>query len=178
MADMMNNTLLNPAGSPQANKPQDRIVDFESLRVSLASPDQIKDWSYGEVTKAETINYRTQRAEKSGLFAEEIFGPMKDWQCHCGKYKGYRYKGIVCDKCQVEITQSRVRRERLGHIDLAVPVSHIWFFKGAPSPLSLLLDMSPRNLSSIIYFSKYVVLEVDQEEKEAVLARLQEDMAR
>ncbi len=175
--NMMNNTLLNPVGSAQA-KTQDRIVDFESLRVSLASPDQIKEWSHGEVTKAETINYRTQRAEKSGLFAEEIFGPMKDWQCHCGKYKGYRYKGITCDKCQVEITQSRVRRERLGHIDLAVPVSHIWFFKGAPSPLSLLLDMSPRNLSSIIYFSKYVVLEVDAEEKEAVLARLEEDKAR
>ncbi len=167
------NNLLNP-NTPLA-KPQDRIVDFESLRVSLASPDQVKEWSFGEVTKAETINYRTQRAEKSGLFAEEIFGPMKDWQCHCGKYKGYRYKGIICDKCGVEITQSRVRRERLGHIDLAVPVSHIWFFKGAPSPLSLLLDMSPRNLSAIIYFSKYVVLEVDQEEKEAVLARLEED---
>ena len=167
------NNLLNP-NTPLA-KPQDRIVDFESLRVSLASPDQVKEWSFGEVTKAETINYRTQRAEKSGLFAEEIFGPMKDWQCHCGKYKGYRYKGIICDKCGVEITQSRVRRERLGHIDLAVPVSHIWFFKGAPSPLSWLLDMSPRNLSAIIYFSKYVVLEVDQEEKEAVLARLEED---
>ncbi len=160
---------------PKAPKPADRVVDFESLQISLASPEQIGQWSYGEVTKAETINYRTQRAEKSGLFAEEIFGPMKDWQCHCGKYKGYRYKGIVCDKCGVEITQSRVRRERLGHINLAVPVAHIWFFKGAPSPLSLLLDLSPRNLSAIIYFSKYVVLAVDAEAREQVLERLEVD---
>lgn len=154
---------------------QGQVVDFESLRISLAPPEQIKEWSHGEVQKAETINYRTQKAEKGGLFAEEIFGPMKDWQCHCGKYKGYRYKGIICDKCGVEVTQSRVRRERLGHINLAVPVSHIWFFKGAPSPLSLLLDISPRNLASLIYFSKYIVLEVDTDQKEEVLARLEED---
>lgn len=121
-------------------KGEDRILDFESLRVSLASPEQILEWSYGEVVKAETINYRTQKTEKGGLFAEEIFGPTRDWQCFCGKYKGYRYKGIVCDKCGTEITQSRVRRERLGHIELSVPVAHIWFFKGAPSALSLLLD--------------------------------------
>jgi DNA-directed RNA polymerase subunit beta' len=151
------------------------VVDFESLRVSLASPEQVREWSHGEVLKAETINYRTQKAEKGGLFAEEIFGPMKDWQCHCGKYKGYRYKGIVCDKCGVEITQSRVRRERLGHLNLSVPVAHIWFFKGAPSPLSLLLDISPRNLASIIYFSKYIVLEVDQAAKEATLEQLEGD---
>ncbi len=175
----------NSAGANMTNQPnstnelptsrQGSVVDFESLRVSLASPDQIRDWSHGEVLKAETINYRTQKAEKGGLFAEEIFGPMKDWQCHCGKYKGYRYKGIVCDKCGVEITQSRVRRERLGHLNLSVPVAHIWFFKGAPSPLSLLLDISPRNLASIIYFSKYVVLEVDQTEKEATLEQLEGD---
>lgn len=160
---------------PKIQKPAERVVDFESLRISLASPDQVQEWSHGEVLKAETINYRTQRAEKSGLFAEEIFGPMKDWQCHCGKYKGYRYKGIICDKCGVEITQSRVRRERLGHINLAVPVAHIWFFKGAPSPLSLLLDMSPRNLSAIIYFSKYVVLEADTQARDEVIERLELD---
>ncbi len=170
------NANQNPSEfMPKFLKPAERVVDFESLQISLASPDQIREWSHGEVTKAETINYRTQRAEKSGLFAEEIFGPMKDWQCHCGKYKGYRYKGIICDKCGVEITQSRVRRERLGHLDLAVPVAHIWFFKGAPSPLSLLLDMSPRNLSAIIYFSKYIVLDIDNDEKEQVLARLEQD---
>jgi DNA-directed RNA polymerase subunit beta' len=156
-------------------KPDERVVDFESLKVSLASPDQMKEWSFGEVTKAETINYRTQRAEKGGLFAEEIFGPTRDWQCFCGKYKGYRYKGIICDKCSTEITQSRVRRERLGHIDLSVPVVHIWFFKGAPSALSLLLDISPRNLSSIVYFSKYIVLEVEEEEKARIMEQLEVD---
>lgn len=172
----MENNPFNPqALSPDAAGKQGSVVDFESLRVSLASPDQVREWSHGEVIKAETINYRTQKAEKGGLFAEEIFGPMKDWQCHCGKYKGYRYKGIICDKCGVEITQSRVRRERLGHLSLSVPVAHIWFFKGAPSPLSLLLDISPRNLASIIYFSKYIVLEVDQERKEAVLEQLEGD---
>lgn len=156
-------------------KGEDRILDFESLRVSLASPEQILEWSYGEVVKAETINYRTQKTEKGGLFAEEIFGPTRDWQCFCGKYKGYRYKGIVCDKCGTEITQSRVRRERLGHIELSVPVAHIWFFKGAPSALSLLLDISPRNLSSIIYFSKYIVLAVDDDAKQQVLEQLEAD---
>jgi len=157
------------------HKSEERIIDFESLRVSLASPEQIREWSYGEVVKAETINYRTQKTEKGGLFAEEIFGPTRDWQCFCGKYKGYRYKGIVCDKCSTEITQSRVRRERLGHIELSVPVVHIWYFKGAPSALSLLLDISPRNLSSIIYFSKYIVLGVDDDEKQVILEQLESD---
>lgn len=167
------NNPLKP--TPEKKKNEERILDFESLRISLASADEIRDWSYGEVVKAETINYRTQKTEKGGLFAEEIFGPTRDYQCFCGKYKGYRYKGIVCDKCGTEITQSRVRRERLGHIDLAVPVVHIWFFKGAPSVLSLLLGISARNLSSIIYFSKFLVLEVDEEAKQEVLDQLAVD---
>ncbi len=149
-----------------------QIVDFSALEIRVASPDIIKSWSYGEVRKPETINYRSLRAEKDGLFDEKIFGPMKDYECYCGKYKRIRYKGIICDKCGVEVTQSRVRRERMGHITLATPISHIWFFKGAPSKLSLLLDISPRNLASIIYFSQYVVLEVDQDVKNELLERL------
>lgn len=165
----------NTLPTNNSTKKEERILDFESLRISLASSDEIREWSHGEVVKAETINYRTQKTEKGGLFAEEIFGPTKDWQCYCGKYKGYRYKGIVCDKCGTEITQSRVRRERLGHIDLAVPVIHIWYFKGAPSVLSLLLNISSRNLSSIIYFNKYIVLEVDKDEKQVTLDQLAVD---
>src|SRR5258708_3735299 len=151
------------------------VVDFSALKIQLASPDSIKNWSHGEVTKPETINYRTLRPEKGGLFAEEIFGPTKDWECFCGKYKRSRYKGIICDKCGVEVTQSRVRRERMGNITLATHVAHIWFFKGAPSKLSLLLDISPRNLSSIVYFSQYLVLEVDKDERAAILERLEAD---
>lgn len=153
------------------------VVDFSALKIQLASPDSIKQWSHGEVTKPETINYRTLRPEKGGLFAEEIFGPTKDWECFCGKYKRSRYKGIICDKCGVEVTQSRVRRERMAHITLACHVAHIWFFKGAPSKLSLLLDISPRNLSSIVYFSQYLVLAVDKEERSAILERLEVDCA-
>ena len=151
------------------------VVDFSALKIQLASPDSIRSWSHGEVTKPETINYRTLRPEKGGLFAEEIFGPTKDWECFCGKYKRSRYKGIICDKCGVEVTQSRVRRERMGHITLATHVAHIWFFKGAPSKLSLLLDISPRNLSSIVYFSQYLVLDVDKDERAAILERLETD---
>ncbi len=151
------------------------VVDFSALKIQLASPESIKTWSHGEVTKPETINYRTLRPEKGGLFAEEIFGPTKDWECFCGKYKRSRYKGIICDKCGVEVTQSRVRRERMGHITLATQVAHIWFFKGAPSKLSLLLDISPRNLSSIVYFSQYLVLDVDKDERTAILERLEAD---
>ncbi|PWU23301.1 DNA-directed RNA polymerase subunit beta' [Candidatus Cerribacteria bacterium 'Amazon FNV 2010 28 9'] len=151
------------------------VVDFSALKIQLASPDAIKTWSHGEVTKPETINYRTLRSEKGGLFAEEIFGPTKDWECYCGKYKRSRYKGIICDKCGVEVTQSRVRRERMGHITLACHVAHIWFFKGAPSKLSLLLDISPRNLSSIVYFSQYIVLDVNKEEKARILEQLDKD---
>lgn len=151
------------------------IVDFEALKVQLASPEVVESWSYGEVTKPETINYRTLKPEKGGLFAEEIFGPTKDWECYCGKYKRIRYRGIICDKCGVEVTQARVRRERMGHIKLATPVAHIWFFKGAPSKLSLLLDISPRNLSSIVYFSQYIVLEVNKDMKAEVLEKLEKD---
>ena len=141
------------------------IIDFSALGIRIASPDVIKSWSHGEVKKPETINYRSLRAEKDGLFDEKIFGPTKDYECFCGKYKRIRYKGIVCDKCGVEVTQSKVRRERMGHISLAASVAHIWYFKGAPSKLSLLLDISPRNINSIIYFSKYLVLAVDHDEK-------------
>ena len=143
------------------------IVDFSGLQIRLASPDDIKKWSHGLVTKPETINYRTQKPEKDGLFCERIFGPVKDWECYCGKYKRVRFKGIVCDKCGVEVTLSRVRRERMGHINLAAPVSHVWFFKGAPSKLSLLLDISPKALISVIYFSKFLIMSVDEEKREA-----------
>jgi DNA-directed RNA polymerase subunit beta' len=145
------------------------IIDFSGLEVRLAAPDDVKNWSYGEVTKPETINYRTLKPEKDGLFDERIFGPTKDWECYCGKYKRIRYRGIVCDKCGVEVTQSKVRRERMGHITLAAPVAHVWFFKGAPSKLSLLLDMSPRALESVIYFAQYMIIDVDDEKKKSVI---------
>src|SRR4030066_1074856 len=149
------------------------IYDFSALQLKLASGDIIKTWSRGEVTKPETINYRTLRPEKDGLFDERIFGPIKDWECYCGKYKRIRYRGIVCDKCGVEVTLSRVRRERMGHLDLATPVAHVWFFKGAPSKLSLLLDLSPKKLSSVIYFSRYLVLEVDEDKRTQVIENLE-----
>ncbi len=133
-------------------------INFESIKIGLASPDQIRSWSYGEVTKPETINYRTLKPEKDGLFCEVIFGPTKDWECHCGKYKRLKYKGKVCERCGVEITKSKVRRERMGHIELATPVSHIWYFKGIPSRMGLLLDITPRNLEKILYFATYVVI--------------------
>ena len=139
------------------------IVDFEGLRIKLASPQDILSWSYGEVTKPETINYRTLKPEKDGLFDERIFGPTKDWECYCGKYKRIRYRGIICDKCGVEVTQSKVRRERVGHIKLSAPVSHVWFFKGTPSKLSLILDITPKALENIIYFASYLVIDVDRE---------------
>jgi DNA-directed RNA polymerase subunit beta' len=132
---------------------------FDSMQIGLASPEKIREWSKGEVKKPETINYRTLKPEKDGLFCERIFGPQKDWECHCGKYKRVRYKGIVCDRCGVEVTKSKVRRERMGHIELAAPVSHIWYFKGIPSRMGLLLDMSPRALEKILYFAAYVVID-------------------
>ncbi|MDP9249844.1 MAG: DNA-directed RNA polymerase subunit beta', partial [Chloroflexota bacterium] len=152
------------------------VNNFDAIRISLASPDQIKGWSSGEVTKPETINYRTLKPEKDGLFDERIFGPTKDWECYCGKYKRIRYKGIICDKCGVEVTRSKVRRERMGHIKLASPVSHIWYFKGTPSRLGILLDVSPRNLERILYFALYVVTRVDEHEREKALARIEEEM--
>jgi DNA-directed RNA polymerase subunit beta' len=135
------------------------VNKFEFMKIGLASPDKIRSWSFGEVKKPETINYRTLKPEKDGLFCERIFGPTKDWECHCGKYKRVRYKGVVCDRCGVEVTRSKVRRERMGHIELAAPVSHIWYFKGIPSRMGLVLDMSPRALEEIIYFASYVVTE-------------------
>lgn len=135
------------------------VNNFEYMHIGLASPDKIRSWSYGEVKKPETINYRTLKPEKDGLFCERIFGPTKDWECHCGKYKRVRYKGVVCDRCGVEVTRAKVRRERMGHIELAAPVSHIWYFKGIPSRMGLVLDMSPRALEEVIYFASYVVTE-------------------
>ncbi len=131
--------------------------NFEAIKIGLASPETIREWSYGEVKKPETINYRTLKPERDGLFCEKIFGPTKDWECHCGKYKKIRYKGVVCDRCGVEVTKAKVRRERMGHIELATPVSHIWYFKGVPSALSTVLDISPRNLENVLYFASYIV---------------------
>ena len=131
--------------------------EFDSIKIGLASPDQIRAWSYGEVTKPETINYRTLKPERDGLYCERIFGPTKDWECHCGKYKRIRYKGKICDKCGVEVTRAKVRRERMGHIELAAPVSHIWYFKGIPSRIGLMLDISPRQLDKVLYFANYIV---------------------
>jgi len=135
------------------------LNNFDSIQIGIASPEKIREWSHGEVTKPETINYRTQKPEKDGLFCERIFGPTKDWECHCGKYKRIRYKGVICDKCGVEVTKSKVRRERMGHIELAAPVSHIWYFRGVPSRMGLLLDMSPKLLEQVLNFSSFVVLD-------------------
>lgn len=135
------------------------VNNFDRMRIGLASPDMIREWSHGEVKKPETINYRTLKPEREGLFCEKIFGPTRDWECHCGKYKRVRYKGIVCDRCGVEVTRSKVRRERMGHIELAAPVSHIWYFKGIPSRMGLLLDMSPRSLEKVLYFVSYIVID-------------------
>ena len=132
---------------------------FDYIRISIASPERILKWSYGEVTKPETINYRTLKPERDGLFCERIFGPTKDWECYCGKYKRVRHKGIICERCGVEVTDSKVRRHRMGHIKLAAPVSHIWFLKGIPSYLGLLLDMTLKDLEQVIYFNNYVVID-------------------
>ncbi len=150
------------------------VNDFDAVRISLASPEQIRSWSYGEVTKPETINYRTLRPERDGLFCERIFGPTKDFECFCGKYKRIRYKGVICDKCGVEVAQSKVRRERMGHIELACPVSHVWFARGIPSRLGLLLDLSPRNLERVLYFSHYIITSIDEEARERAIEQLNE----
>ena len=152
------------------------VNNFNAMRISLASPEQIRDWSNGEVTKPETINYRTLKPEKDGLFGERIFGPTKDWECYCGKYKRIRYKGIICDKCGVEVTRSKVRRERMGHIELASPVSHIWYRQGHAQPrLGMLLDISPRNLERVLYFALYIVTWVDEDARARLLAQLDEE---
>ena len=145
---------------PETNKVEtNQAMQFDAIQIGLASPEKIREWSHGEVKKPETINYRTLKPEKDGLFCEKIFGPQKDWECHCGKYKKIRYKGVVCDRCGVEITKSSVRRERMGHIELAAPVSHIWYFKGIPSRMGLILDLSPRVLERVLYFASYIVLD-------------------
>ena len=130
---------------------------FDAIKIGIASPEMIREWSYGEVKKPETINYRTLKPERDGLFCERIFGPTKDWECHCGKYKKIRYKGKICDRCGVEVTRAKVRRERMGHIELAAPVSHIWYFKGIPSRMGLILDLTPRILEKVLYFGAYIV---------------------
>jgi DNA-directed RNA polymerase subunit beta' len=149
------------------------LTDFQSLVIKLASPEEIRKWSRGEVTKPETINYRTLKPEKDGLFDERIFGPTKDWECYCGKYKRIRYKGVVCDKCGVEVTQSRVRRERMGHINLATSVVHVWFFKGAPSKISLVLGVPPRAIEQVIYFARYLVVETREKSRKAAIKSLE-----
>src|SRR5439155_415269 len=148
------------------------INEFDAIRIGLASSKQIRDWSSGEVTKPETINYRTLKPERDGLFCERIFGPTKDWECYCGKYKRVRYKGIICERCGVEVTRQKVRRERMGHIDLAAPVSHIWFFKGVPSRIGYLLDIAPRELEKVLYFAASIVTAVDNEKRAADLPEL------
>ena len=150
--------------------------EFNAIRISLASPEQIKAWSYGEITKPETINYRTLRPEKDGLFCERIFGPTKDWECFCGKYKRIRYRGVICDRCGVEVTRAKVRRERMGHIALAAPVAHIWFSKGTPGRLGLLLDLSPRNLDRVLYFAQYLITHIDEEARGRALEHLKESL--
>jgi len=157
--------------------PRDSIqtMDFDAMRLKVASPEVIRGWSYGEVTKPETINYRTQKPEKSGLFAEEIFGPTKDWECFCGKYKKIRYKGIVCDKCGVEVTHSLVRRQRMGHVDLAAPTAHIWFLRSIPSKVGLILDLSIQSLEKVIYFASFIITKVDEEGKKEVHELLKQE---
>lgn len=151
--------------------------EFSALRISLASPEIIRGWSYGEVTKPETINYRRLRPEKDGLFCEAIFGPTRDWQCYCGKYKNVRYKGIICDKCGVEVTRASVRRERMGHIELAAPVAHVWYTRRVPSYLGLLLDVSRRNLDRVLYFAQYVITQVDEDVRNKAVGRIQKELA-
>lgn len=151
--------------------------EFKGVRIKLASPSTIMQWSYGEVTKPETINYRTQRPEKEGLFDEKIFGPIKDWECYCGKYKRIRYKGIVCDKCGVEVTKASVRRERMGHIQLAVPVAHIWFLRGVPSRLGLMLDLGVQELEKVVYFASYIITEVDEEARKNMLEQIENELS-
>ncbi len=151
--------------------------DFNAIRISLASPEQVKTWSYGEVTKPETINYRTLRPAKDGLFCERIFGPTKDWECYCGKYKKVRYRGVICDRCGVEVARAKVRRERMGHIALAVPVAHIWFSKGTPSRMGILLDLSPRNLERILYFAQHIVTQVDEKARFNAIDDLKKSLA-
>jgi len=146
---------------------------FDDLRIGLATAEDIRQWSHGEVKKPETINYRTLKPEKDGLFCEKIFGPTRDWECYCGKYKRVRFKGIICERCGVEVTRAKVRRERMGHIELAAPVTHIWYFKGVPSRLGYLLDLAPKDLEKVIYFAAYMITYVDDEARQRDLPSLE-----
>ncbi|MDU5612562.1 MAG: DNA-directed RNA polymerase subunit beta', partial [Slackia sp.] len=152
------------------------VNNFSALKISLASAEDVRSWSHGEVKKPETINYRTLKPEKDGLFCEKIFGPTKDWECACGKYKRIRFKGIVCERCGVEVTRSKVRRERMGHIELATPVSHIWYFKGSPSRLGYLLDIAPKELEKVLYFASSIITWVDEEAREADIDELRDEL--
>ena len=149
---------------------------FDELRIGLATADQVRAWSNGEVKKPETINYRTLKPERDGLFCERIFGPTRDWECHCGKYKRVRFKGIICERCGVEVTRSKVRRERMGHIELAAPVTHIWYFKGVPSRLGYLLDLAPKDLEKVIYFAAYIITRVDADRRHKDLPEIDRDV--
>src|SRR6202142_4182765 len=151
--------------------------DFGAVAMGLASPDRMLEWSYGEITKPETINYRTQRPEKNGLFDERVFGPEKDYECYCGKYRGIRFRGIICEKCGVEITRAIVRRERMGHIDLATPVSHIWFLRGIPSRIALMLGLSAAEVEKVVYFAGYIVTSVQESERVRLLKELEQEFA-
>ena len=146
---------------------------FDQLQIGLATADDIRTWSHGEVKKPETINYRTLKPERDGLFCEKIFGPTRDWECYCGKYKRVRFKGIICERCGVEVTRSKVRRERMGHIELAAPVTHIWYFKGVPSRLGYLLDLAPKDLEKVIYFAAYMITAVDDDARHRDLSSLE-----
>ncbi len=152
------------------------VNEFRELRIGLASAEDIREWSHGEVKKPETINYRTLKPEKDGWFCEKIFGPTRDWECGCGKYKRVRYRGIVCERCGVEVTRSKVRRERMGHIELAAPVTHIWYFKGVPSRLGYLLDLAPKDLEKVIYFAAYMITEVDVDGRHEDLPQLRNEL--
>ena len=152
------------------------VNESARMTIALATADQIRTWSHGEVKKPETINYRTLKPEKDGLFCEKIFGPTKDWECYCGKYKRVRFKGIICERCGVEVTRSKVRRERMGHIELAAPVTHIWYFKGVPSRLGYLLDIAPKSLEKVIYFAAHLITWVDDEKKHKDLPELEADI--
>ena len=152
-----------------------RVIDIEAIRIKVASPQDILNWSHGEVTKPETINYRTQRPEKDGLFCEKIFGPTKDYECYCGKYKRIRYKGMICDRCGVEVIKAAVRRERMAHIELASPCSHIWFLRGVPSRMGMILDIPMLQIEKVIYFASYVVIGVNEDAKKKALEEIEKE---
>src|SRR5215471_13680243 len=180
-APRRNSASTCPGASRAVSKRSDRegglpMLDvnfFDDLRIGLATAEDIRQWSHGEVKKPETINYRTLKPEKDGLFCEKIFGPTRDWECYCGKYKRVRFKGIICERCGVEVTRAKVRRERMGHIELAASVTHIWYFKGVPSRLGYLLDLAPKDLEKVIYFAAYMITYVDNDARDRDLPSLE-----